>query len=114
MEKDESSMKMDKFTMESGKRAKLVVRESSSAWMARCMMASGSMISTTARVPSSGSIIKSNIQVTIKMAKRLVKVNSSLMEMSMKVIFLMDNSMDTENTISLNQARNMKASLRRI
>lgn len=106
-------MKTDKFTTESGKRAKLVVRVSLSAWTDPCMTASGLMISITARELSNGSIIRLSIPETTKTARRLERVNSSSMEMSMKVISLMDNSTGTENITFLSQVKNMKVNLRR-
>jgi hypothetical protein len=99
---------------ENGKMEKPVGKEFSLINKDPCMRVLGKMINITEKVLNNGITIKSFTKETSSMDKRLEKVNLSSMEMFMREISLMENSMVKENTISPSQAKSIKVNSKKI
>ena len=102
------------FIKVNGKMAKLLELVFLLTSKVQCMRDSGRMINITVKELNNGITTKSYTLVTLLMAKRLERVNSSSTEMSMREISSMANSTVRENTISLSQERFTKEDSKRI
>lgn len=76
-----------------------------------CMKDNGKMINSMDMEQSRGSFIKSSIQGSFNLVKKLEEEDSNLKVDFMKEILLMDNFMDKANITLVNQEKCMKETL---
>lgn len=76
-----------------------------------CMKDNGKMINSMDMEQSRGSFIKSSIQGSFNLVKKLEEEDSNLKVDFMKEILLMDNFMDKANITLVNQGKFMKETL---
>lgn len=76
-----------------------------------CMKDNGKMINSMDMEQSRGSFIKSSIQGSFNLVKKLEEEDSNLKVDFMKEILLMDNFMDKANITLVNQGKFTKESL---
>ena len=99
---------MEIFIKDNGKTVKPTEKVSSAIPKAPSTKVIGTKTNSTVRVPNYGTLIKSNMKVISKKARRLEKENSHSMEVFTKEISSTESSMEQVNTISLTQARYMR------